>query len=346
MKPQLRKDGRWYLLKQKNGVKQPFYDTTASGCINQAVAWDGTPSAKVSVSVGFNQWMVNEVAQKANATQSQYEYMGTFILPLMGAIKVGKVLPLNCQSVINKMNQQKLSTTTMRHARKVMHAYFEYERVMKHTIRENPCHDLKIPQRTTTRKRRSATPEELKILWDRMYGSFYFWCFQFLFITGLRPSEACGIKRTSIKGSSIHITEARTRRDVSDGKTHNAARTISVSPAVIDIINSQLAMLKEKHLENSEYLFPNLDGFPSNSALVYRAWARLREGTGIDLSLYELRHTFASIMYDHMPLKEIQEYIGHSGSMDTGETYAHIFRRGNIKSATRISRTMKQYIAK
>lgn len=345
MKPQLRKDGRWYLLKQKNGVKQPFYDTTASGCIQQAVLWDGTPSAKTTVETGFRQWLANEVAQKSKAAQSQYEYMGTFILPLIEKIKISKVLPVNCQSVINKMNQQKLSSTTMGHARKVMHSYFEYERVMRHAIKGNPCHDIKIPKRKNTRARRSATPEELKILWERMNKSFYFYCFQFLFITGLRPSEACGIKLSSIKGTKIHITEARTRRDVSDGKTMNAARTISISPPVIDLINLQKALLKKNKILDSEYLFPNLDGFPSNSGLVYRAWARLREGTGIDLTLYELRHTFTSMMYDHMPLKELQEYLGHSGSMDTNKTYSHIFKKANAKSATEIDETISKYIA-
>lgn len=336
MRPHLRKDGRWSLTIQRNKVSKTFYDTTSSGCIKQAQAWDGKPTTKINVEVSMNQWLENEVKNKAAATYEQYKYLfNKHIKEIIGKIKVSKVLPVNCQSVINQMNQKKLSTATMRHARKVMHVYFEYERVMRKTISENPCADIYIPKRRTTRPRRSATNDELQFIWKRMSKTYYFYCYQFIFITGVRPSEACGIKLKDVTKTTIKITEGRTRRDVSSGKTLNAERMISIPSVVYDLVLEQRKMLEKLNIA-SEYLFPNRDGGPSNSGLLSVAWGHIKKNSGIDLTLYELRHTFTSMMYDNMPLKEMQAYIGHSSSMDTGGTYAHIFRKEDENTANSI----------
>lgn len=329
MKPTKRKDGRYMLTKQVNGVSKYFYDITAKGCVSQYNNWNGSASSLTPCGIELDAWIDKEVSTRSRATQAQYKaIMIKHIKPVIGKLPLSKVIPFHCQTIINKMHNIGLSGSTMRHAKKVMHTFFEYERNIKKTINVNPCTDIKIPESTNTRARRSASTDELQLIWERTQKTHYYNCFRFLLITGLRPSEACGIRIDHITGNKIHIEEARTRYDVSNGKTKHANRIIEISPAMLVIINEQLLYLREHFQIKPEYLFPNEAGHPANSGLLSRAWFRIVPEVS-SLSLYELRHTFVSLMINNMPIKELQAYIGHSSRMDTSTTYAHIFSYTN-----------------
>jgi integrase len=254
---------------------------------------------------------------------------------------LSRITPFNIQTVLihaKKKNGSPLSESTLKHIKKVMHAYLEYERKIKKTIKENPSEDVSIPKTPKTRPRRAATQEELSVIWERMKGTHYYYCFQFLLVTGMRPSEACGLKYSDIKQGKIKVSETRSKYDISDGKTKSATRTLDINPVMLDIINLNKAFLKAEEVE-SEYLFPTKDGFASNSGYLSRAWSRLIKDTGIKLTLYELRHAFVSLMIDKLPLSELQRCVGHSSRMDTAHTYAHAVKRDNNSSEI-ISKTM------
>jgi integrase len=344
MKPSKRPDGRYSLRVQSNGVKKTFYGKTSKECVAKAKLWDGKSSAGLPCKVAMRTWLDGYISTKTIATYKQYDMMyRLYITPVIGILPVGKVIPLNCQNVINAMNKKKLSTATMKHCKKVMHTFFEYERRMKKTISVNPCVDIVVPKSITTRKRRSATTSEIKMILQLLDGTHYYWCYMFLLYTGLRPSEACGIKISDIKGSTIKILETRTRHDVGTGKTDNAEREIHISQGMTDIINMQLSYLRDNYVKMPVYLFPNLYGNPSHSGLLTREWHRNLSGH-TDLTLYEIRHTYISLMYDKIPLKQLQEHIGHSSRMDTGTTYAHIFDKTKNNNEI-IDDTMHEFIS-
>lgn len=331
MKPIKIASGKYQIAKQVNGKRKYFYGNTPKECTSKFDAWNGNIGAPLKTfKTEFKAWMEDYVVKQSESTYSQYDTLSkTHIIPILGLIKVDKILPFNCQSVLdnarNKNSGGKLSDATLGHIRKIMHAFFEYQKLMKKSIRENPCVYLTMPKGSPTRERRSATPQELDIIWNRMEGSHYFYCFQFLLLTGLRPSEVCGIRFADIKGTSIKIKESRTRFETSSGKTKNAKREIDISPIMTNIINLQKQYCVKQKFK-LDYLFPTLDGEPSNSGYLTRAWSRLMEDTGISLTLYELRHTFVSLTIDKLPIKDLQTLIGHSSRMDTSSTYAHIFK--------------------
>jgi integrase len=343
MKPVRRKDGRYCLRVQSNGVQKTFYGTTSKECISKAKLWDGKASATTPCKIAMKSWLDTHVATKSKATYCQYETLTRlYINPVIGIIPINKILPINCQQVINKMQKKGLSASSMGHTKKVMHSFFEYERRMKKSIAVNPCIDIVVSKNKTTRDRRSATPEELKMIWEALDGSHYSNCFKFLLLTGLRPSEVCGIKFSDIKGTTITISETRTRYEIGQGKTLNAKRTLNISQGMVDVINNQIAYLNATFEKKPSHLFPNYCGEPSHSGLLTRQWNRTTSHC-TDLTCYELRHTFVSLMIDKLPLKELQAFIGHSSRMDTSTTYAHIFDKQNSNSDV-IDKTMLEYI--
>jgi integrase len=341
------KDG-YRMCKQVNGVRKYFYGTTAKECKQKFELYNGNFGQDVPFCVGFANYLEDYVSTQSKATKTQYEQLAKwYILPIIGNIMLSRILPFNIQTVLThakKNDGSPLSKSTLKHIRKVMHAYLEYERKIKKTIRENPSEDVSLPKAPKTRPRRAGTQEELSAIWERMKGTHYYYCFQWLLVTGMRPSEACGLKYSDIKQSKIKVSETRSKYDISDGKTKSATRTLDINPVMLEIINLNKAFLKSEKI-NSDYIFPTRDGEPSNSGYLSRAWSRLIKDTGIKLTLYELRHGFVSLMIDKLPLSELQRVVGHSSRMDTAHTYAHAVKRDNNSSKI-ISETMSKMIGK
>lgn len=335
------------MAKQVDGVRKYFYGSSPKECKQKFALYNGNFSEHdVPFSIGFANYLTDYVSLQSKASKTQYETIAKwYILPILGNTILSKISPFNIQTVLanaKKQNGSPLSESTLKHIRKVMHAYLEYERKIKKSIKDNPCEDVGIPKVPKTRPRRAGTPEELNIIWERMKGSHYYYCFQFLLVTGMRPSEACGLKYSDIKQGKIIISETRTRLDVSDGKTKNATRTLDVNEIMLDIINLNKAYLKSKSIE-SDYIFPTKEGYASNSGYLTRAWCRLKQGTNITLTLYELRHSFVSLMIDKLPLSDLQRVVGHSSRMDTAHTYAHAVKQENNNSKI-MSDTMAELI--
>jgi integrase len=346
-KPIKLKNGKYLLTKQLNGKRKYFYGLSPKECKRKFEQWNGMfDGSPLPFKVAFNSWMDEYAISLSNSTISQYRTLADrYIIPVLGAIQIDRILPFNCQLVLTharKKDGSQLSESTLKHIKKIMHVFFEYQRKMKKAIKENPCNDITIPRVPKTRSRRSATIEELTRIWERMAGTHYYYCFQFLLISGMRPSEACGLKYSDIKKNKITISETRTKMDVSDGKTKNAVRTIEITPIMLDIINLNKSYLKSKDIE-SLYLFPTRDGFASNAGYLSRAWNRLKQDTGIELTMYELRHSAISLLIDEMPLKELQKMVGHSSSFNTSTVYAHVFKKDSNNSEI-IDKKIKEYL--
>lgn len=316
----LRKDGRIQGAVQVNGKRKFFYGKTRKEVKHKFDMWNGTENSTNSTVEGaISLWLKKNVSRYSKATQDQYKTMKGYITPIIGTLKVEEVLPVNCQDVLDNAQRKGLSKATIKHIKKVMHVFFEHERKMKKTIRLNPCTDMIIKGKET-RPRRAPTSEELDYIWKQLEGTQYQYAYKVLALTGMRPSEICDLKWTDID-EQIHITGARTRLDVSTGKTNFAKRDIPLTNTVKIMLNHQRVFLVNKKIK-SDYIFPTRYGSPSDSGLLSHEWSRKK----LPVTLYELRHLFVSIAIDKIPIKDLQALIGHSSTMDTTGTYAHVFK--------------------
>ena len=315
----VRKDGRIQGAVQVNGKRKFFYGKTRKEVKRKFDLWNGTENSDNSTVEGsISLWLNKNVSRYSHATQDQYKTMKGYITPIIGNLKVEEVLPVNCQDVLDNAQIKGLSKATIKHIKKVMHVFFEHERKMKKTIKLNPCVDMVIKGKET-RARRAPTEDELCLIWKQLEGTQYQYAYKMLALTGMRPSELCNLKWTDID-NQIHITGARTRLDVSSGKTDFAKRDIPLTNAVKVMLNYQRVFMVKQKIK-SDYIFPDRYGSPSNSGLLSHEWSRKK----LPVTLYELRHLFVSMAIDEMPIKELQALIGHSSTMDTTGTYAHVF---------------------
>ncbi len=185
-----------------------------------------------------------------------------------------------------------------------------------------------------------GTKLELPVL----FGAFY----------GLRRSEAIGLKWDAIdfEQNTITIRHTITSCDL-DGKrvlvasdttkTKSSMRTLPLVP----FMRERLLTLKEEQQENRrlcgrsyikdylEYVCVNEIGDLIKPHYVTESFPKLLKANGLrHIRYHDLRHSCASLLLANgVPMKQIQEWLGHSDFSTTANIYAHLDYSSKLTSA-------------
>lgn len=177
-----------------------------------------------------------------------------------------------------------------------------------------------------------------------LFGAFY----------GLRRSEAIGLKWDAIDfdQNTITIRHTVTSCDL-DGKrvlvasdttkTKSSMRTLPLVP----FMRERLLTLKEEQQENRrlcgrsyikdylEYVCVNEIGDLIKPHYVTESFPKLLEAKGMrQIRYHDLRHSCASLLLANgVPMKQIQEWLGHSDFSTTANIYAHLDYSSKLTSA-------------
>ncbi len=177
-----------------------------------------------------------------------------------------------------------------------------------------------------------------------LFGAFY----------GLRRSEAIGLKWDAIDfdQNTITIRHTVTSCDL-DGKrilvaadttkTKSSMRTLPLVP----FMRERLLALKEEQQENRrlcgrsyikdylEYVCVNEIGDLIKPHYVTENFPKLLKASGLrHIRYHDLRHSCASLLLANgVPMKQIQEWLGHSDFSTTANIYAHLDYSSKLTSA-------------
>ena len=177
-----------------------------------------------------------------------------------------------------------------------------------------------------------------------LFGAFY----------GLRRSEAIGLKWDAIDfdQNTITIRHTVTSCDL-DGKrvlvasdttkTKSSMRTLPLVP----FMRERLLTLKEEQQENRrlcgrsyikeylEYVCVNEIGDLIKPHYVTESFPKLLKAKGMrQIRCHDLRHSCASLLLANgVPMKQIQEWLGHSDFSTTANIYAHLDYSSKLTSA-------------
>ena len=210
-------------------------------------------------------------------------------------------------------------------ARKVatLKSFFKYLSGKAKIIIENPAIELESPK---IKKRNPIylTLDESKSLLNSVQGrncerNF---CIITLFLNcGMRLSELCGIRISSIKGDTLTVI----------GKG-DKERTIYLNNSCLRAIKNYLIVRNEKSDKilpiNKDFLFLSEQGTPINKRQVERIVKQNIQKAGLDINKYtphKLRHTAATLMYKHgsVDIRSLQQILGHE-NISTTQIYTHI----------------------
>ena len=132
------------------------------------------------------------------------------------------------------------------------------------------------------------------------------------FYTGMRFGEMAVLKWKNVdfKLGIIKVRETRVRGKEGQPKTAGSVRDIKILPPVVEALRDQ----RKATMGRSEYVFLNFYGRPLlPNSVNYHIWKPALKKTGLKpRSLYQTRHTFATLMLDAGELPGwVQKMMGH-----------------------------------
>jgi integrase len=196
---------------------------------------------------------------------------------------------------------------------------------------------LKVGVDIPTRDEIRTIVEHLKGRWRPLILTAIF--------TGLRASELRGLRWVDLdlKKAELHVRQRADRySNIGKPKSHSGERTVPLPPVVVNTLREWKLKCPRGSLD---LVFPNGNGnvenhqnilsrgfFPAQMAAGVIAKGGAAKYTG----LHALRHFYASWCINRkadggleLPLKVVQERLGHSTIVLTSDRYGHLFPRGD-----------------
>lgn len=158
--------------------------------------------------------------------------------------------------------------------------------------------------------------------------------------TGLRSSELRGLTWSDIdlKGARLHINQRADRfNTLGQPKSEAGERTVPIGPMVVNALREwRLACPKGSR----DLVFANADGGVLPYQTLRWRFDAVQVAAGLSASIGEpkygwhaLRHFYASWCINRrvdggleLPLKTVQDRLGHGSIKQTADTYGHLFR--------------------
>ena len=198
--------------------------------------------------------------------------------------------------------------------------------VFKHAIVQgyadtNPTAFVDVPKRLKQSKRTLPTDEEIAKVKASVDCEFGFLAL-FLMYTGCRKGEALALqfKDIDLKNKKIKITksvyfESDTPK-IKQPKTDAGIREVPLLNALIP------------HLPKgnpNDYVFSPDGTRPYGQSTFNRHWKKFQEQSGVDATPHQLRHAYATMLYEAgIDEKLAQEIMGHADIATTRNIYTHI----------------------
>ena len=207
--------------------------------------------------------------------------------------------------------------------------FFKYLTVQKRILEENPLQELDSPKIKKTLPKYLTLDESLDLL-NAVDGKFKErdYCIITLFLNcGMRLSELVSLNLSDIRSNNTMVVTGK----------GNKERTIYLNDACIDAINAYLPFRPVDGVKDKNALFISRQKTRISPKTVQFIVKNTLEKAGLkdrDLSTHKLRHTAATLMYQHgnVDVLAIKEMLGHE-SLSTTQIYTHVMDEKLQKAA-------------
>src|SRR5260221_61058 len=212
------------------------------------------------------------------------------------------------------------------------------EAVRWRLIARNVSEDVSPPHDTHPHEMQTLSPEQAQKLLDAAKGYRLEALLTLALATGMRRGELLALRWQDIdfKNRSLSVQRSVSRfpggHRVSEPKTASGKRSITLPPFVIEALQQQRIRQLETKLkagpawEEHDLVFCNIYGRFLNSASLYDLFTSLVKKAGLPhMRFHDLRHSAATILLAmNVPVKVIQELLGHSSITTTLNVYGHV----------------------
>lgn len=167
-------------------------------------------------------------------------------------------------------------------------------------------------------------------------------------MTGLRKGELLALEWSAVNLSECVLVVRQTLQEVTgafeakETKSESSRRVVTLGTIAIDALKRRHAKAMDEGFDPSvvPLVFPNTVGkLHRTSNFDRRIWHPLRKAAGMPdtFHFHDLRHTQASLMLAAgVPMKVVQERLGHSDYTLTANTYSHLLQGAQADAAAKV----------
>lgn len=179
----------------------------------------------------------------------------------------------------------------------------------------NPCADLSVPKGLPKNKRHMPPPEDIKSVKesDELFGKL-------ILYTGLRKGEALALTWGDVHLEERYITVSKSLYHVSnkpmikEPKTAAGVREVPIPDKLLPFLHPG---------EPDEVVFGG-DHYLTETQW-QKLWADYQKATGVTCTPHQLRHAFATMLFESdLPPEEAMDILGHAQVSTTREIYVDI----------------------
>lgn len=312
-------------------------------------------TTRMTVGEYLDQWLASKSDLRTNTIKT---YVGAikYIRPYLGEVPLQSLRPNH----IEKWQQdllKKIGVSTIRVVRVVLGTALK-KAVRLRYIYANPM-SATDPPRTVKPKTHSLDREQAQKFIAACKGQRWGLSYKLALATGLRPEEIHGLK-----WSCLDLEGARGRVSVEEvvvrlpgggwqfesPKSQSSYRPIMFSGEIVKELRAHRAQQLKDRLalgrawHDHDLVFPSAIGTPMNRADHAAQFRAIVNLAGIEelFRLYDLRHSFATLsLLAGVDFKTVSQELGHADAGFTLNTYAHVLKEMEIRSADKRERLFR-----
>lgn len=333
-----RKDGRYLKVITVNGKRLYFYSTEdtekkAEKDINRQILEYTQKEEKGKLfSEVADEWEENHCSKLEYNTSRRYKTLLKHAKEDFEGKYIKEIQPIDIERHVEYFAMKNYATKTIKDQLSVVRLVFKYAYV-KGYILTDPTRYTTPPKGKASTPREALTDDEIEVVKNSINCTFGL-CAYFLMYTGLRKGEALALQYKDIdfENKEIHVTKSvyhdGNKPYIKSTKTQSGIRTVILP----DLLADKLSQGKPE-----DYIFSDGPTPLSNSAFQCR-WAKYCEETGLSITAHQLRHTYATILFEaDIDAKDAQQLMGHSDIAVTRNIYTHIRSKRLQDTATKLN---------
>lgn len=331
LRPDGRYQGYWHELVdgEPKGKRHTICDRDPEKLYWKIQAKESTEKPVPTFAEIAEEWQKKHWERVGYKTAEAYTAPLRRLIDRYGSVPADAVTAQSIQAYLDSLGKQSYSRRSVQMHRDILHMIFN-DAIVSGVLSVNPCAAVSMPKNLRTAKRDipdDAAIAAVKDSADVPFGLFAMICLY----SGLRRGEALALKYEDIDRQRrvIHVTKAvefvGNAPHIKPPKTEAGKRDAVLPKKLEQIIP-----------DGKGLIFCRDDGGPLTKIQYRKRWAAYCKAIGYDITAHQLRHGFATILYEAgIPDKDAQELLGHSSITVTRDVYTHIrqARRSNTADA-------------
>jgi len=264
---------------------------------------------------------------KPSVKKSYGQIIQRHILPAFGPMEIDQVTRQDVQVLITRLVKEGLSWYSLHNVRTVIRSIFR-EAIKDRLAETNPGTLINMPAQPAYFPPEMPSRATIYSLLGSMPEPYQTFCWLTL-VTGMRVGEITALKWKEVDFDKklLWIKLAQYMGEFDIPKSHRSQRPIWLTDREVERLRA--FQMRTPGAKPEDWVFPHpLRGdktIPMDEQRALRSMQKYAKQKGLQLTLHTLRKWLGTMLYyEHVPIKVIQQRLGHADMRTTARWYIHM----------------------